>query len=70
MTGARVALVGEPPEQHDASELLHESRWLSAWRYANHFRAALDGDVYTVTPHGWGGYLDYRAGYEPRLEAA
>ncbi|WP_076263838.1 hypothetical protein [Intrasporangium flavum] len=45
-----------------------EAAWLSAWRYANHFRAAFDGDVYIVTPHGWGGSLDHRAGYEPRLE--
>lgn len=44
-----------------------ESSWFRAWRYANHFRAAFDGDVYVVTPHGWGGILDERAGFEPAL---
>ena len=44
-----------------------EGLWFRAWRYANHFRAAFDGDVYVVTPHGWGGMLDDRAGLEPRL---
>src|SRR5829696_7412947 len=34
-----------------------ESSWLLAWRYANHFRAAFDGDVYVVTPHGWTGSI-------------
>ena len=24
----------------------HEHTWLRAWRYANHFRAAFDGDVF------------------------
>ena len=45
----------------------HEHTWFRAWRYANHFRAAFDGDVYVVTPHGWGGVLDQRAGFEPRV---
>ena len=44
-----------------------ESSWFLAWRFANHFRAAFDGDVYVVTPHGWTGSIDHRAGYEPRL---
>ena len=109
VTGARVAVVGEPPAQHDASELLRglaeqlvperwasghdghgithvlvtvvsrqgrvtrtesETTWLTAWRYSNHLRGAFQGDVYVVTPHGWGGYLDDRAGYEPRLQVA
>lgn len=43
----------------------HEHTWLKAWRYANHFRGAFDGDVYVVTPHGWAGVLDQRAGFEP-----
>ena len=34
-----------------------------AWRRSNHLRGAFNGDVYAVTPHGWGGYLDHRAGY-------
>ena len=109
VTGARVAVVGEPPDRHDASELLDglagqlvperwafgrdghgmthvlvtvvcrqgrvtptesEGAWLMAWRYSNHLRGAFQGDVYVVTPHGWGGYLDRRAGYEPCLEVA
>lgn len=45
----------------------HEHTWFRAWRYANHFRGAFDGDVYIVTPHGWGGALDQRAGFEPRV---
>lgn len=48
----------------------HEHTWFRAWRYANHFRAGFDGDVYIVTPHGWGGVLDQRAGFEPRLAVA
>lgn len=43
-----------------------ESDWAVAWRYANHFHAAFDGDIYIVTPHGWTGCMDHRAGYEPR----
>jgi hypothetical protein len=42
-----------------------ENDWAVAWRYANHFRAAFDGDIYVVTPHGWTGCMDHRAGYEP-----
>ncbi|MBB2891681.1 hypothetical protein [Flexivirga oryzae] len=44
-----------------------EFEWFRAWRYSNHFRGAIDGDVYVVTPHGWTGALDSRAGYEPCL---
>ena len=44
-----------------------ENSWFRAWRYANHGRAAFDGDVYIVTPDGWGGSIDQRAGYEPAL---
>lgn len=44
-----------------------EFDWLRAWRYSNHFRGAFDGDVYVVTPHGWTGALDERAGFEPSL---
>lgn len=45
----------------------HEHTWLRAWRYSNHFRGAFDGDVFIVTPHGWGGAIDPRAGFEPRV---
>jgi hypothetical protein len=44
-----------------------EWRWLSAWRYSNHFRDGWDGDVYVVTPHGWTGVMDRRADLEPAL---
>jgi hypothetical protein len=44
-----------------------EFDWLRAWRYSNHFRGAYDGDVFIVTPHGWTGTLDERAGFEPCL---
>lgn len=46
-----------------------EDSWFRAWRYANHFRGAFDGDIYVATPHGWAGCMDHRAGYEPRLAA-
>ncbi|WP_446663703.1 hypothetical protein [Flexivirga sp. B27] len=39
-----------------------------AWLYSNHFRGTFDGDVYIVTPHGWAGSMDHRAGYEPHLQ--
>lgn len=44
-----------------------EYDWMRAWRYSNHFRGAFHGDVFVVTPHGWTGVLDERAGYEPSL---
>ncbi|AKU15023.1 hypothetical protein VV02_02705 [Luteipulveratus mongoliensis] len=37
------------------------------WRYSNHLRDGFDGDVYVVTPHGWAGLMDRRAGHHPRL---
>lgn len=46
---------------------LHEHEWMRAWHYANQFQGAYDGDVYVVTPHGWTGVLDRRAGYQPCL---
>lgn len=44
-----------------------ELAWCRAWRYANHHRGAFDGSVYVVTPHGWTGLFDERAGFEPCL---
>jgi hypothetical protein len=44
-----------------------EMFWALAWRYANHLANAFDGDVYTVTPHGWTGLSDERAGFTPAL---
>ena len=44
-----------------------EYRWLSAWRYSNHLTSAFNGDVYVVTPHGWTGAIDWRAGRDPQL---
>lgn len=39
--------------------------WMQAWRYANHFSDAMDTEVYAVTPYGWTGILDTRAGLTP-----
>lgn len=41
--------------------------WFSAWRYANHLADLFTGEHYVLTPHGWTGLLDDRAGFEPRL---
>ena len=48
-------------------DTIAEHRWFGAWRYSNHLTSAVDGDVYVVTPHGWTGVMDHRAGHEPRL---
>lgn len=45
-----------------------EFDWMLAWRYSNHLAGAFYGDVYVVTPHGWTGSADRRAGREPCLE--
>lgn len=42
-----------------------EWNWTWCWRYANHFRPAFDGDVFVVTPYGWTGSCDERAGFTP-----
>lgn len=47
-----------------------EFGWLRAWLYSNHLRGAFGGDAYVVTPHGWTGTMDHRAGYEPCFRAA
>lgn len=47
-----------------------EFTWMRAWRYSNHFTGGLAGDVYIVTPHGWTGTIDRRAGREPSLGRA
>ena len=47
-----------------------EFTWMRAWRYSNHFTGGLQGDVYIVTPHGWTGTIDRRAGREPSLRQA
>lgn len=44
--------------------------WAKAWRYANHFANAYDGDIYTLTPDGWTGSHDRRAGFTPALGAS
>ena len=48
-------------------DTMTEHRWFRAWRYSNHLTRAIDGDIYVVTPHGWTGVMDRRAGHEPRL---
>jgi len=40
---------------------------LRDWRYSNHFRDGFDSDVYVVTPHGWAGVMDRRAGHAPHI---
>ncbi len=46
---------------------LVESQFLDAWHYSNHGTSAFSADTYVVTPHGWTGVFDTRAGLEPRL---
>lgn len=46
-----------------------EWRWINGWRYSNHFCDGFNGDVYVVTPHGWTGVMDHRAGRDPSLGA-
>ena len=48
-------------------DTIAEHRWFGAWRYSDHLTSAVDGDVYVVTPHGWTGVMDQRAGHQPRL---
>ncbi|KRB47091.1 hypothetical protein [Terrabacter sp. Root181] len=48
-------------------DTIAEHRWFGAWRYSDHLTSAVDGDVYVVTPHGWTGVMDHRAGHQPRL---
>ncbi len=45
----------------------NEWQWASAWRYANHFTDAYNGDIFAMTPHGWIS-LEGRAGLRPALE--
>lgn len=46
-----------------------ETLWKLAWLRAGHVSAAMGGDIYVVTPHGWTGCLDTRAGHRPALPA-
>lgn len=48
-------------------DTLVESQFLYAWHYSNHGTSAFSADTYVVTPHGWTGTFDPRAGMEPRL---
>lgn len=41
--------------------------WSLAWRYSNHLTDAFFGDIYILTPHGWTGVHDRRAGFTPAL---
>lgn len=71
VSGVRVASDGGEglPALPDDSALAgrREFDWLRAWRYSNHMLGALHGDVYVVTPHGWTGTIDQRAGVDPCL---
>lgn len=64
MTGVFITVVFRDGRVVDTDA---EWRWLYAWRYANHFRDGFDGDVYVVTPYGWTGVMDARAGFEPAM---
>lgn len=48
-------------------DTLTEWQFLNAWRISNQNTPAISADTYVVTPHGWTGALDRRAGLEPRL---
>lgn len=48
-------------------DTLTEWQFLEAWRFSDHHTNAFACDVYVVTPHGWTGVMDERAGLEPRL---
>lgn len=47
-----------------------EAQFYYGWRNSNHLTAALDGDVYVVTPRGWAGLFGAWAGPVPALPAA
>jgi len=47
-----------------------EVQFFWGWRYSNHLTAALHGDVYVVTPHGWANLLPEYYGATPSLPAA
>ncbi|KAB7745411.1 hypothetical protein GA707_05635 [Nostocoides sp. F2B08] len=44
-----------------------EWQFVHAWRYAAITSACSDGDVYVVTPDGWTGIMDRRAGLTPTV---
>ncbi|GAA1904928.1 hypothetical protein [Lapillicoccus jejuensis] len=44
-----------------------ETVWKLAWLRAADVGAAMGGDIYVLTPHGWTGCLDTRAGHRPAL---
>ncbi|MGV8909714.1 MAG: DUF2695 domain-containing protein [Propionicimonas sp.] len=46
-----------------------EAQFFWGWRYSNHLTAALDGDVYVVTPQGWANLLPEYSGDVPALPA-
>ncbi len=48
-------------------DTITEHRWLNAWRFSDPLQSAVPGDVYVVTPHGWTGVMDTRAGRLPAL---
>ncbi len=39
--------------------------WHWCWWYSNHNTCAYSGDIFVVTPHGWTGLFDSRAGHRP-----
>jgi hypothetical protein len=51
-------------------DTVREHVWMHAWRRSNQLTSAIAGDVYAVTPHGWTGVMDERAGFTPRTRPA
>lgn len=51
----------------DAAITPAEVQYFWGWRYSNHGTAALDGDVYVVTPQGWTALVGEWSGARPVL---
>jgi hypothetical protein len=66
MTGELVTVVCRDGE---AEITPAEAQYFWGWRYSNHNTAALDGDVYVVTPQGWASVGGQWCGARPALGA-
>lgn len=55
----------------DGRVVVTDTEWqfFVEWLYCHHGTGAISADVYVVTPHGWTGIWDQRAGFDPRLSA-
>lgn len=45
-----------------------ETQFYYGWRFSNHLTAALDCDIYVVTPQGWRALIGDWSGVRPALE--